>query len=266
MKLSIITINFNNLEGLKNTFNSIFSQTNNDFEYIVIDGSSTDGSKELIEERSNEISYWVSEPDNGIYHAMNKGIKYANGEYLLFINSGDTLFNNETINLAIPELKNHDIIYGDIVANYEKTNVDQIVSLKNETIDINFFYRRPIPHQSTFIKSFIAKKYPYNEEYKIISDWEFFFYQIILKKRKIYHLNQIISIFDTTGLSSQPENLEIIKQELDLIYEKHIPGILSLLKENNDLKLRLKKMPYLRFIRFLIRFKKQFKIIKNRLN
>ena len=84
-KLSIITINYNNLEGLKKTFESVFMQTYQDFEYIVIDGGSTDGSKEYIAENTDKINHWVSEPDKGVYHAMNKGIVKASGEYLLFI-------------------------------------------------------------------------------------------------------------------------------------------------------------------------------------
>ncbi|MGB8703989.1 MAG: glycosyltransferase, partial [Gillisia sp.] len=89
--LSIITVNLNNLEGLKRTMQSVFEQTWQEFEYIVIDGGSSDGSKEYIEANSAKIDHWVSEPDKGIYNGMNKGIKVANGEYLLFLNSGDEL-------------------------------------------------------------------------------------------------------------------------------------------------------------------------------
>ncbi len=92
MKLSIITVNLNNKDGLQKTIDSVISQTFKDFEWIVIDGGSTDGSKELIEKYSDYISYWVSEPDKGIYNAMNKGIKVAKGDYLEFLNSGDIFF------------------------------------------------------------------------------------------------------------------------------------------------------------------------------
>ena len=93
-KLSIITINYNNLEGLKRTVESVINQTSKEFEYIVIDGGSNDGSGAYIESKSEHIDYWVSEPDKGIYNAMNKGIAKASGEYLLFLNSGDHLFSN----------------------------------------------------------------------------------------------------------------------------------------------------------------------------
>jgi len=83
-KLSIITINYNNCAGLKRTIDSVVSQSFKDYEWIVIDGGSKDGSKDLIEQYSDSFTYWVSEPDNGIYNAMNKGIEKANGEWMLF--------------------------------------------------------------------------------------------------------------------------------------------------------------------------------------
>ena len=89
MKLSVITINYNNAEGLAKTMDSVFRQRFSDFEYIVIDGGSTDGSKDLIVNNQDKIAYWCSEKDSGIYNAMNKGIREASGEYLLFLNSGD---------------------------------------------------------------------------------------------------------------------------------------------------------------------------------
>ena len=89
MKLSIITVNLNNLEGLKKTYESVVCQTFTDYEWLVIDGGSTDGSREFIEEHQDKFAYWCSEPDKGIYNAMNKGIVRAKGEYLNFMNSGD---------------------------------------------------------------------------------------------------------------------------------------------------------------------------------
>ena len=87
MKLSIITINYNNCDGLRKTIESVIAQTTRDFEYIVIDGGSTDGSVDVIKEYADYIDYWVSEPDKGIYNAMNKGTRAAHGDFLLFLNS-----------------------------------------------------------------------------------------------------------------------------------------------------------------------------------
>jgi len=109
--LSIITINYNDKVGLERTLKSVVTQTYKAFEFLVIDGGSTDGSKELIEANKANINYWVSEPDKGIYNAMNKGIIKANGEYLLFINSGDELFSPTVLEENIQLLTNHKIIY-----------------------------------------------------------------------------------------------------------------------------------------------------------
>ena len=87
MRISIITINYNNLNGLKNTIKSVLDQSFFDFEFIVIDGGSTDGSKGYIELNSAKINYWVSESDRGVYHAMNKGLSKVTGEFCLFLNS-----------------------------------------------------------------------------------------------------------------------------------------------------------------------------------
>ena len=113
--LSIITINYNNVLGLKRTLESVTGQSYSNFEYIVIDGGSTDGSKEHILKYSDKISYWISEPDRGIYHAMNKGIAKASGEYLLFMNSGDLFYNNFILNEVIDDISKYDLIYFDIL-------------------------------------------------------------------------------------------------------------------------------------------------------
>ena len=113
-KISVITISYNNKEGLEKSLKSVTSQDYKDFEYIVIDGGSNDGSKEILEKYSDKINYWVSEPDKGIYNAMNKGIEVANGEYLLFINSGDELFSSGILTEVVPELNGADIIAGNL--------------------------------------------------------------------------------------------------------------------------------------------------------
>ena len=102
MKLSVITINYNNKEGLKKTIESVVSQIYQDFEYIVVDGGSTDGSIDIIREYDKHIDFWISEPDRGIYNAMNKGIKFSHGEFCLFLNSGDCLLSSTSISQVFP--------------------------------------------------------------------------------------------------------------------------------------------------------------------
>ena len=123
MTLSIITINFNNVAGLKRTVDSVLHQTADDFEYIIIDGASTDGSREFIESCSSKLAYWVSEKDNGVYHAMNKGIGHARGDYLLFLNSGDYLNDAEVLARVFNRPLQEDIIYGDIIWGHRRGKI-----------------------------------------------------------------------------------------------------------------------------------------------
>ena len=114
-KLSIITINLNNAEGLRKTIPSVISQTYCDFEYIVIDGGSTDGSVDVIKKYADKLSYWVSEPDAGIYNAMNKGIRKAGGEYCQFLNSGDWLVAPDVTERMAKDMPDCAICYGNMI-------------------------------------------------------------------------------------------------------------------------------------------------------
>ena len=154
MKLSIITINYNNLSGLKKTFASVLSQTYKDFEYIVIDGASNDGSAEEMAEHKDMITYCLSEPDNGVYDAMNKGIKVATADYCIFMNSGDCFFTDNVVEKVAHLLDGTDILYG----NTHYTD-GKIRYSKDEPDLFSFFYVSCWCHQSTFIKTFLLKKY-----------------------------------------------------------------------------------------------------------
>ena len=115
IKLTIITINFNHAEGLKRTIDSIVNQTFTDYEWIVVDGGSTDGSKELIEQYKDHFAWWCSEPDKGVYNAMNKGITHAMGEYINFMNSGDIFATPTILEEIFSTPRTADILYGRMV-------------------------------------------------------------------------------------------------------------------------------------------------------
>ena len=112
MRLSVITINMNNRKGLERTIKSVVCQIFADFEYIVIDGASVDGSADVIREYADKIHYWISEPDTGIYNAMNKGILQAKGDYCLFLNSGDALYTTTVLEEVFNQNFSEDIIIG----------------------------------------------------------------------------------------------------------------------------------------------------------
>ena len=218
MKLSIITINYNNQYGLLKTAESIVNQTYREFEWIVIDGGSKDGSKELIEKYSDHISYWTSEPDKGIYNAMNKGIQVAKGEYLLFLNSGDRLHSNDIINIIISELHTDDFISGD------EWWVDENYNFKKLNTNPAVFhpYRLLVGtlwHQCTFIKRSLLIKHPYDESLKIVSDWEEMLFELVIKNNRYRHINYIISDYLFGGVS---ENNIKSKEERKSVLDKYL--------------------------------------------
>lgn len=226
MKISIITINYNDKVGLQKTFDSVFNQTNKNFEYLVIDGNSNDGSKELIEENVSKINFWISEKDTGVYNAMNKGIKAAKGEYLIFMNSGDSFYNHEVIEKTNQLIDgNSDIYYGNalFISENEKKEV-----VYNKKIDFNFFRKNNFCHQATFIKKQLFEtSFYYSENLKIVSDWEFFIFQVCKNNAKIKHLNLLIANYDLTGMSSVDQNKKLILEERNLVYQKYFSAFID---------------------------------------
>ena len=216
MIISIITINFNNKIGLEKTIQSVIQQTYKSFEFIVIDGSSADGSKDVICEYQSHFSYFVSEPDTGIYNAMNKGILKAKGEYLLFLNSGDILVNKDVIKNALIHLNIEDVISGDIliVENY-KTNM----GISKDEISLDWFFNISLYHQATFIKRKLFFDYGmYNESFKIGGDYEFFIRLFFREKCTYKHVNIIVAKFTADGISNNLAYLEINRQEVKVAW------------------------------------------------
>lgn len=213
MKLSIITINYNNHDGLRKTIESIVNQTCKEFQYIIIDGDSTDGSVDVIKEFADQIDYWVSEPDRGIYHAMNKGIDKAEGEYCLFINSGDCLCNEDVIDKCISHLDSGiQIVSGGTYMGGHLWNAFKEISL-------DLFYRKgSISHPATFIQTGLLKKYHYDESYRIVSDWKFWI-QVLIKDDATYKaIDEAVSVFDLSGISST--NIELRNKENDTVLKE----------------------------------------------
>lgn len=200
-KISIITINYNNREGLQKTIESVASQTNKTFEYIVVDGGSTDGSAEIIKDNCHFIDKWVSEPDKGIYNAMNKGVQMSSGEYCLFLNSGDLLHDNNVFERLTKHTFDKDIYFGEIVAtNGGKAKKRGKYSL-NEEITLLTIYEGYFHHAGSFIKRDLMIKYPYREDLKICSDRQFFIQSIIIDNCSYGSIKTPICLFDMGGVS-----------------------------------------------------------------
>jgi len=223
MKLSIITINYNNASGLKRTIESIVPYCSQDIEYIVIDGGSSDNSVEYIKEYAGNINYWVSEPDNGIFHAMNKGLARSSGEYLLFMNSGDILNEGIDFTSVISRLSGEDIIYYDIIVADEANN--KYIHPSHSYLDFKFFAERSLPHQATFIRKNVLSEYGgYNENMKIGSDWAFFIDAICLMGCSYKHIGSEFSTYYLNGISSRPDNHALLWEEK----ESHIKACYKL--------------------------------------
>lgn len=214
-KLTIITVNLNNKKNLIQTFKSVVNQTFSDFEWIIIDGGSTDGSKELIEEYSSYFDYWTSEPDKGIYNAMNKGIQRAHGDYIYFLNSGDTLYNRDTLNLIMTCLKGESIYIG----NYKLDNYINKYNLYCYQELICTLLSEGILHQSLIYHKSIFQKYGlYREDLKIISDRFLNIKAIIFGKESIGMIPSIIVNFQKGGIST---NFELKNQDKDKLRQEY---------------------------------------------
>ena len=198
MKLSIITINWNNREGLRQTMDNVLSQTARDqFEYVVVDGGADDGSGEMLEkEYDGKLDKWTSQPIKPIYRKMNMGVQMATGDYCLFLNSGDALNDPDVVKDMLPYLdKSHDLVIGNINEGTHRTRVP-------EDITYLWMYKASIPHSAAFIRRELLIEHPYDENLVIVSDWKFFLQVLILDNVSYQLVDRDISYFDQTGISS----------------------------------------------------------------
>ena len=219
MIVSIITINLNNLQGLCKTLNSIFSQSRSLYELIVIDGGSADGSRDLIKRYEGNIDFWVSEPDKGIYHAMNKGISVAKGEYLLFMNSGDYFANETVLEYFSTHHDGSDLIVGRSIMEGGEPPKDEEKKDYSIEDEVFFLCTGAYPHQATFIRRSVFEKYGhYREDKRIASDWYHTINAVIKGSATVSHIPILVSIREKDGISSRlsqkmyTERMELIKE------------------------------------------------------
>lgn len=216
MKVSIITINYNNIDGLKLTFKSVVHQTYLDREFIVIDGGSTDGAKDLLLSHSEEMTYWCSERDGGLYDAMNKGIRLSTGDYIVFMNSGDCFFNDNVLSdiFGMDEYS-EDVLYGSTVYSYGTKGVVR----HPRNLDV-LNSELPWCHQSTFIRGDVMRERLYDTRFRIIADYDFF-YKLWKDHKSFRRINKIVAIYDTTGMSAdRTRSIEMYKEKCMIHGEK----------------------------------------------
>lgn len=275
MKLSIITINYNNAEGLRRTLASVAAQTFRDFEHIIVDGGSTDESVDIIRQYADEQAIrlkgykairqencnadnlpslpiiWISERDKGIYNAMNKGIEIAlgkrivnscnhselledknkeiettNAEYLLFLNSGDYLVDENVVRTVMNENLQEDIVYGKQMIEKDGT-IMPMRFYSPEEMSFCAFLKSTLPHQCTFIRVALFDKVGmYNEQNKIVSDWEWNLVALFRWNVSLREIDVPISVYDTKGISSNQKMYELQQQERLTAAMRHFPRMM----------------------------------------
>ena len=258
VKLSIITINYNNAEGLRKTLASVASQTYADIEHVIVDGGSTDGSVEIIREyvcangaqdggsqtcQTGQTSRtkvchqirWLSEPDKGIYNAMNKGIRMATGEYCQFLNSGDLLLNPHVTQQMIEHLDQINaqreepigVMYGNMKKVMPDGKILHDACNGGHDVTLNMFYRGCLNHSPAYILRALFDKYGlYDESLRICSDWKFYLQSLVLGDESVAYVNVDVTLFDMTGISET--NKELLNKERNQLLNELIPqGILK---------------------------------------
>lgn len=203
MKISVITVCFNAGPSLEKTITSVISQDYHDVEYIIIDGGSTDGTLEIIRKNEKKIAFCISEPDGGIYNAMNKGIKKATGEWLIFMNGGDCFINEHVITKISPVLQDSElqVVYGNIIKCY-KNHKERVYPLRMKNPDIVDFVLCGIDHQAAFIRKKLFDKYGlYDEQYKLAADSIFFMRTLGVYREKCRYTNLDVAYFMSGGSS-----------------------------------------------------------------
>lgn len=217
---------------------SVFEQTFKNIEYIIIDGGSTDGSKEYIQAQQDSLAYWVSEPDTGIYNAMNKGIDKATGEYLLFLNAGDWLYTKDALAQFVNKMivnPNKDIYYGKINV------VDKTEWVKEypKLLSFSYFVKHALPHPASFIRKDCFVNNYYDESLKIISDWKFFVIGICKNNFTYENVDVVLSNFVFDGISSK--NPKMVQKERESVLNKEFPLFMKdyyeLIKKEKELKI-----------------------------
>lgn len=221
MKLTIITVNLNNHVGFRKTAESIVSQSFQDYEWIVIDGGSNDGSKGLIEHYADHIAYWVSEPDKGIYNAMNKGIRRANGEYIMFLNSGDWFIDSGVLEKVFSIPFDEDVVYG--YFKFDRGDYFEIKSSPKE-LTLRTFIEGTIHHTGNALirRDGFEKWGLYDEDLRIVSDWKWFLTTIGLGDATTRYIDVLISVFDCNGISSINNNL--CEAEREMVLKDLVPA------------------------------------------
>ena len=198
MKISIVTIVRNDAEHIAGTIESVLSQNYPDVEYVIIDGGSTDGTVEIIEKYRSQLAYFVSEPDTGIYNAMNKGIRKTTGDVVGMINSGDRYYPGafQTVSQAFGETPGRKIFWGDV--QYE--HLGRVRGFRENNRYIGAF----APHPSMFVPRAVYDEIGlYDESFRLLGDYDFMYRAVNAEKVEVLYVPELIAYYLEGGLSDQ---------------------------------------------------------------
>lgn len=219
MLVSIITVCYNAEDSIEKTMISVLSQSYRNIEYIVVDGKSTDGTMDIIKKYEKNISKIISEEDEGIYHAMNKGVRYAHGDLIYFLNSGDLLFNNDVVQNVISlysKNRNASIIYGNIIA-YDSYMYKSLEMFRPTPFHV--MTRGGINHQAIFAKKELFRQAePFDLNYRVFADYSWLLKSIYIYNAELHYIEQPIVFYQMNGYSQKnlkkcfSERLDIIKK------------------------------------------------------
>lgn len=228
---SIITINLNNAEGLSKTIYSVINQSCKKFEYIVIDGGSTDESRNIIIENSNKIAFWVSEKDTGIYNAMNKGTKMAKGQYLFYLNSGDLFKDNQVLKDIEDSIKGeYDLIAGDVLIDNGQSRKIWKTKEEYRFSEVAFGH---LPHQGFFFRRELFSNFGlYDESLRIVADWAYLM-KLILANVSILYTGHTFAVHLLDGISQNPNLFTLQEKERNDVLSKYT----SLNEDLNEIRL-----------------------------
>lgn len=233
MRVSIITVCFNAQDTIEETVKSAVSQTYTDIEYIVVDGASSDNTVSIIKQFQEKIGVFISEPDNGVYEAMNKGVSLATGDIVFFLNSGDVFFNNEVVKNVVEIFRKKDanIVFGDVVVLDPETGFTKVKS--HQLADKVFFYHDTICHQAMFAKRSLFENYgAFDTRYRISADYEWLLRVKYGHHAEAMYTSLIISIFRLGGISSNPKYYDTYLSEYKEIKQVYYSYLQSLLCGN----------------------------------
>ena len=214
MIVTIITVCRNHAQELERTIRSVESQTWQEKEYLVIDGASTDDSLDVIKAHEASITRWVSEPDQGIYDAMNKGVKMAQGEWVIFMNAGDTFAGDDTLQRVFGSPQDADVIYGDVI---KGELVKKAEAPRNA-------HRMFYCHQSAFVRTSCLREFPFDIRHRMSADFKQV-KQLFLSGKRFRQLDFPMANFDTQGVSNRNrsaglyDNIQVIR-ETDRLWEQ----------------------------------------------